>query len=386
MPWVKVASQVIPCRWQEADLDDIDRETYRRLYAGPACALPALGCRAGWGKLRMSAVMGGAKLVLLFLLLSAGLMKLATPKSFGYAVLRLLPDRFEPHGGLAKLAALLVGSTEVLTGAGLVWSFWSDHTWSDVAVVGALALYTGFVPVIVVAIRKGVACGCWSSLSDGIAGNTELGRSVALALMAALLAAWQFGGSSHRGWTWTSIPWAIALGAAVAAVAMLAGRVGPSGTRRADPAAIPTQRAFARFLLGHISSTKARLASLPSGQLAPTDRQRYLGAARSSPAVEVLERWLATKGIQIDWGAATTSETTWNLPEAPPVRCAQLDFPVTGALKLSIALPLLDDGSLGEVVAVGTLEGAFFLSVKGAMRGPAVEPPREASQSVSGSG
>jgi hypothetical protein len=88
--------------------------------------------------------------------------------------------------------------------------------WAGVAVAAvAVALFASFVVVVVLAIRRGQACGCWASLSEGPAGGAELGRAVALVAAALVVLIARATGARAVEWD----------GAVVAALVTIAGLI-----------------------------------------------------------------------------------------------------------------------------------------------------------------
>jgi hypothetical protein len=125
-----------------------------------------------------------AALGLIFLL--AGALKAADQRSVRDSLARVLPRALESNSRLAKAAAATLATVELALGAALLFASGVLAVAASVAVV---LLCCAFVPAVVVARRRGLSCGCWGSLSRGAAGGAEVGRSIALILVAGALAA-----------------------------------------------------------------------------------------------------------------------------------------------------------------------------------------------------
>jgi hypothetical protein len=127
----------------------------------------------------------GAALVLGGMLVAAGVPKAAVPWYVASALRRVVRTGSDRA---LLLAGRLLGCWEVALGLALPLVY-SGPAAVAVAACAVLtfAAFTGFVAA---AIRRGAACGCWASLSEGPAGGAELARAAFLAVLAvALLAA-----------------------------------------------------------------------------------------------------------------------------------------------------------------------------------------------------
>ncbi|WP_368732280.1 MauE/DoxX family redox-associated membrane protein [Solihabitans fulvus] len=112
------------------------------------------------------------------LFVTAGAPKVVAPRHAAAALRRVLrAGRFAHWGGR------MLGVWEVALGCCLLAGVASAPVRVAVAVT-----CTGFVAVVLLAIRNGVACGCWAGLSEGPAGGAELGRAVVLAVGAWVVA------------------------------------------------------------------------------------------------------------------------------------------------------------------------------------------------------
>ena len=124
-------------------------------------------------------MLSGMALLLGGMLIAAGLPKAVAPWYVASALRRVVTagsDRaLRRAGRLLGLWETSLGLALVLAGAGP----------AAVAVAALAALtFIGFAGFVVLAIRRGTACGCWASLSEGPAGGAELGRAVFLAALA----------------------------------------------------------------------------------------------------------------------------------------------------------------------------------------------------------
>ena len=116
-----------------------------------------------------------AALVLGGMLVAAGLPKVAAPRYVASALRRVVtagPDR------ALLLAGRLLGCWELALGTALVVVGGGR---AAVAVAACATLTcAAFTVFVALAIRRGAACGCWASLSEGPAGGAELARAAFL--------------------------------------------------------------------------------------------------------------------------------------------------------------------------------------------------------------
>jgi hypothetical protein len=170
----------------------------------------------------------GATGLLSLLLFAAGILKLANPRAFGWAMLRLISPawagwRVVPPGR----AGYVVGAIEVITAvivivlpgpAGYAAAAWMAF------------LYVSFIPAVGLAIKRGSSCGCWGSLSDGVAGGAELGRAASLGVMAVAVAVARVAGAD-LGWTAPALVVALGLAGVTFAAAWTGGLALPVRSR-----------------------------------------------------------------------------------------------------------------------------------------------------------
>jgi hypothetical protein len=273
----------------------------------------------------------GAALLLGVLLLTAGALKLWRPMAFAHALYRLLPERLTSRSRVALRAAPAVAGLELATGAALVGAPWWPAGVATGAAAAAALLYAAFVGVVGWAVRKGTACGCFSSFSDGPAGGAELGRSLALAALAATALGLRVAATIPTGWRWVALAWLAGLGAATVLAAAAGGRLRPAPAPRrpattqpaprrpattqpatpvpAAPAAPATPaaavlRRWGPLMLGRVTS-RLETVELPTVRTLRGDaRDRAVAAARAAPTWQAFEDWLGDRAQDLDWDAA----------------------------------------------------------------------------------
>jgi hypothetical protein len=235
----------------------------------------------------IDALTGGAALLLTGALLVAGLVKALGLRTFAVAVHRLLPVHLPRRRGVATAFAAAVCVVEFALAVALVF----PHQTATPVAGAALALTVGFVLVIRRAIRLGTACGCFASLSDGVAGVAELTRAAGLAVIAAGLLAGDLTGHAVTPWSAGSAAAAVVLAAGLYGAIWLAGHVSRA------PASRPGW--FAATMSGRIRTT-AR--SVPAGfaEVHGSERRRVLSAISGAPSLAAFEQWLAGEELIVD--------------------------------------------------------------------------------------
>lgn len=325
----------------------------------------------------MSGYVLGAQLLLGALLASAGLLKLLQPGPFTHALHRLLPARLESGATLARAAAPTVGTTEVVVGAGLLGAAWWPEPVSVVAGVASAVLFLAFVPVVVVAIRKGTACGCWSSFSDGVAGGTEMGRAVSLAAIATVLSVTDVAALPPRGWHWVGLVWLAGLGAAVAAAALIGATIDRRGvaSQPLSGGATPGEGGgngrgrAAQLLVGRVTSAKSRFTLPTVYRLTPEERDRLAESALASPTGRAFMEWLGERAAGIDWSGGSAHSTTIQVGEARS-RHVMLKLPPAEGVELNVSVKNVGskNGSLiptGDATFLGTVDGLPVVATAG---------------------
>jgi hypothetical protein len=294
----------------------------------------------------VTAFADGAALLLGLLLASAGALKVVSPRAFEHALYRLLPARFDSVQ-LVRVAARAIGATEVVVGGCLLAVPWASNRFAVAPAAAGAVLYFGFVGVIAVAVRKGTACGCFSSFSDSVAGGAELGRSVALAALALALLSVELVGPA-TGWRWTALAWLAGLTVGVAAVAMLGGRLRPELERR--------QRVgrMASLLLGRVRSDNA---SKPLRGLSVPRRQQVsvARAVRSSQSWATVVEWLGDRAATVRWNGAFAQER--HVSEGPEGRSGHYVLaPLLGSGIHLIATVRAENGVFTDCLLLGKVD------------------------------
>jgi hypothetical protein len=317
----------------------------------------------------------GVALLLGALLVIAGLMKLARPRAFEHAVHRLLPGRHAWETTIAKLAPACVGTTELLLGAGMLGiASWPSPV-RGVVLIASSALYLAFSGVVVIAIRKGTACGCYSSFSDGPAGGVELGRSLALALAAISTTSLYLTGTpalridlAAAGWVAASAAVTVVVAALTARIASPLTRDRPARSSRSDRESLATRqhrtlRGRLGFLLGRVTSSKSDLSLPRVVHLGDEDRDRLVEQVRATRTGKALDEWLVEHGYDIEWASLSATRTTMRT-EKGLARHALLALPEGAVIELAIAVPLKDDGPAEPIVA-GRVDGRRLVAIGG---------------------
>jgi hypothetical protein len=170
----------------------------------------------------------------------------------------------------------------------LALAFATVH-WGGPVVGAAVAVtFAGFLGFVVAAVRRGAACGCWASLTEGPAGGAELARTGVLATAATVVAV--------TGWPSSPQPaalgWAAATLAVVWLAAVLGGLIAPVRSPKvADRLALrgaPTRRgrllARLAFLLGFVhTGTDAERDRLLTALMARQAHASPRGGGRRTP-------------------------------------------------------------------------------------------------------
>jgi hypothetical protein len=143
----------------------------------------------------------GMAALLAALLVVAGVIKIVEPRYVAAALRRVssgVAQRAARSDRDARRAGRTIGVVETLVGLALLLV----GGWAAVIVAAvALVLFASFVAVVVLAVRRGHACGCWASLSEGPAGGAEIGRAVALAAVALVVLIARAAGSRAIVWS-----------------------------------------------------------------------------------------------------------------------------------------------------------------------------------------
>ncbi len=352
------------------------RASLRRFVRGArARALVGPECAAAMPALRSAAMGGqwvhGAAVLLAVLLYSAGVLKAARPEPLAAAVRRLLPRR--PR---ALAARRLVAEARLFGVAECVIAVLLLVTGGRAAVavaVATVAVFAGFTGAILVAIRRGTACGCWASFSDGPAGGTELARTAVLLVYAAVLAAGRLTGDVATPISGPAVAAAAVLLVGLLAASLAGGAVWPlpADRRAAGGKASRLEPAgrLLRVVVGAVTSG-ARPAEGP----APDSRRRLTGQRRdqhlawlaADPSWALAEAHVASHGGAVEWRMATVMLRTTAAPGP-------------GARSLITLLPCGRDCTLtaiaphgGPLSVLGRCGDESFIAVNGRLH---VTPP-----------
>ncbi len=143
----------------------------------------------------------GVATLLAAVLIVAGVIKVVEPRHVAAALRRIsgtIAMRAASSEKDARRAGRTIGVVETLVGLALLLV----TGWLGIVVAAvAVALFASFVVVVDLAVRRGIACGCWASLSEGPAGGAELGRAGALAAAAVTVLIGRATGARRVEWS-----------------------------------------------------------------------------------------------------------------------------------------------------------------------------------------
>jgi hypothetical protein len=301
----------------------------------------------------------GAALVLGLLLVVSGALKLARPRGFGNAVARLLPKGPDLRGRRIAilLAGPVVGSVELALGAGLLLSAQLPTGPAKAVALAVAGLYLSFVVVVVVAVRKGTACGCFDSFSDSAAGPAELARSISLALLAVWVAAETLADGAVDPLRIGAAVAAVPLLAAVAALFIAAAALSPDQ----PPGRTATTAVWS--LVGRVTSRFEDITPGSADELSPDGSQEAVDAARSTASARAFEAWLGPRAAEIDWAGASATRISSTVL-GRPVWGIVVRPPSTGDLSVMVSLPW--DASLApDAVVIASVGGRPVSVVNG---------------------
>jgi hypothetical protein len=280
-----------------------------------------------------------ATLVLGLLLVAAGALKIRHANAFAHAVQRLLPRKLPRRSAVARMAAPVVGSAELVIGAAFLAIGEVGRSWGPVVATAAAVLYVAFVGVILVAIRRGKSCGCFQSFSDGPAATAELARSLILAGLALEVAAAESDGPSSP-WRAAAIPWALAILGSLVVVAL-------GGSRGLQQAVW--------LVVGRITSRFSSIRFSSVHPIQDVERIEAVTAARVARSVQIFESWLGGRAAEIDWTRAVAFSALADMP-AKRMRCITVTPPAGASITLTVSLPW--EGEPGtDGVLVATVDG-----------------------------
>jgi hypothetical protein len=285
-------------------------------------------------------------LVLGAVLVVAGSLKLWDPNALSHALHRLLPGRLRRRVAVVRVVPPLLGVAEVVVGAALLLGPRLDPASATASKAAATGLYLFFSAVVAIAVRKGVSCGRFQSLSDGPAGVSELARSIALAAFALLMLIGDRVAGRADPWHTSSLPWAVVVLAVISAAAAVGTRFGPrQGPRGYADAPL---RTGLWLLLGRVTSSVSRVSLSSMRQLSVAERDVAIAAARRAPSVRIFESWLGPRAAEIDWDSAVAIAAAANLGKGLRMRCITVAPPSAPTVVLAVSLswgdPLAADG------------------------------------------
>jgi hypothetical protein len=169
----------------------------------------------------------GVAALLAAVLIVAGVIKVVEPRYIAAALRRIsaaIARRAARSDKDARRAGRTIGAVETAVGVALLLV----TGWFGVAVAAlAVALFASFVAVVILAVRRGAACGCWASLSEGPAGGAEIGRAGALVAAAAVVLIARITGARAVEWNATTVIAALVTLAVVTVVTWIGGLLLP---------------------------------------------------------------------------------------------------------------------------------------------------------------
>jgi hypothetical protein len=295
----------------------------------------------------IDALTGGAALLLAATLLVAGLFKAWGVRAFAVAIHRLLPIHL-PHR--RALALALAPAVCVLEAAVAVALLCAPRGAVPVAWT-VLAVTCGFVLVVLRAIHAGATCGCFPSLSDGVAGAVELTRAAGLTIVALGLVVGDLAGRAATPRSARSAAAAVLLACALCFAIWLARRA--SGVRTTEPGW------FATAVTGRV---RTNVLALPrrAAEVHGVERRRVLEAVRATPSMATLTEWLAGEGLQVDLRGSLVTRVSAHSAGVPmsllvtvprqPRLSVRLSFPWDGVRVVDVAVVAVVDGKGVSVV------------------------------------
>ncbi|HEX9260258.1 MAG TPA: MauE/DoxX family redox-associated membrane protein, partial [Acidimicrobiales bacterium] len=217
------------------------------------------------------------------------------------------------HRGLKRRPHLLVASGRVLgTGEAALAALLlvSSGTLAVWAAAASAGLFSAFVVVIALAVRRKASCGCWGAFSSRAAAGTELVRSILMAVLALALAALRVGGADARRYDLAAVLSFAAAAGATVAVARFGVRARATGMR--PTRVVPRWQRVVGWVLGsQAGRAEATDFAVPAG---PFERRRVL--ARLEGAADVLAM-CDVLGPSLDWRRALvtvrseSAQRTW---------------------------------------------------------------------------
>lgn len=302
----------------------------------------------------MGDVASSSALLLAAVFAVSGIAKLADPDPLALALKKILPRRLALGSAARRrlrLVSLAVAALEVAIVPAVLLATGAAARAVAAAVVG---LGTVFVAAVVAAIRKGAACGCWGSLSDGPAGGAELVRAAGVAVLGAVILVDP--GRPEVGLATVAV--ALLLAAAWALAAGAAARLLPTPARHHRVSA-PSgghdrlRRAVVDFLRGPGGADRRRRPPRPPGALDGREREHVLDRVGADIAVQEALAIADDRG-GLDWSGA---------------RVARIDPSQTAGVAVNVAGPAgwlrVVQAPDGSVAVVARLGGTSYLGAEG---------------------
>jgi hypothetical protein len=322
----------------------------------------------------VSALQEGAGLLIGALLACAGLLKLAYPRAFMRAVRRLLPARARWAQTGAWIAAPTVGTAELAIGVTVAMTPWLASPLGLAGVAAASVFTTAFVVVVRVAIRKGAACGCWSSFSDATAGGGELARTLWLATVSFALLPTDIVLGPPERWHWAAVGWLALLAAGMVGATLGGQKLLPADGRRdqhAD-ARVPLAE-LVRTLTGRVTCARIRTVRTLNGE----ERAHVVAIVLATPSGRAVQEWFEMTGAQPVWDRCAVRETSVER-DGGMVRQVVLAPPTEASSSLRASATLDDGGGLvGDAIFLGTVKGETLAAAAGmVVYGGSIVPAR----------
>jgi len=309
----------------------------------------------------VTSLSAGTTFLLGSLLVVAGVLKLARPLAFAHAVYRLLPERADWAARVASRAAVTIGTAEALVGGGLVAGPWLPAGPRLAFTLAGAALYSGFVGIVGVAVRRGTSCGCFSSLSDSSSGGGELGRAVILAFLAYGLVVSEYVDAPVRGWQWSGLLWVPVLVTGLGLAMVVGSRLVPPRSGTLLGGAGRSARELSSTLLGRITSRKESVSLPRPARLTEGERAGLISATRSSPTWIAFEEWLGG-GATVSWEETDVRRAMVGMGDGPAVPCMTLTPAIGPAASIVVSVPLVA-GRPGDCVVLGTVNGTLVTAL-----------------------
>ena len=227
-------------------------------------------------------VAGVATCSLAFLVTFAGAIKVFRPRYAAASLRRVAARASGRSPSQLLLAAGAIGVLEVVVGTLVPIT---TGAFGVCLAVALAALYLAFAGFTALAVRRGAACGCWGSLSDGTAGRAELGRRCVLAGVAtACLGVRLIAGFEAL----LPLPWGVALAAIAVGAGVASQALPPTWRRTVDVAGFGVRT----------NADRPRPRNL-----ATRERQALLASLRAHPSTAALAAALEPTQ-HLDWSAA----------------------------------------------------------------------------------